>query len=86
MLSPFGIQAAKQVRHFEAITPNPAFERDSPEAGCPSIQTTWTPPITQQVLNVDSVLDCGSTYGLFAGIALALMKMRGVQVSFVSRP
>jgi len=33
-------------------------------------------PYHATVLDVDSVKDCGSTYGLFAGIALALMKMR----------
>jgi len=33
-------------------------------------------PYHATVLDVDSVKDCGSTYGLFLGIALALMKMR----------
>ena len=33
-------------------------------------------PYHTTALNIDSVKDCGSTYGLFVRIALALMKMR----------
>ncbi len=47
---------------------------------------TWTLPIKATVLAFELEIDCGSTYGLFAGFALALMKMRWVWISFVSRP
>jgi tetrahydromethanopterin S-methyltransferase subunit G len=33
-------------------------------------------PYHTTVVDIDSVKDCGSTYGLFVGIALALMKIR----------
>ncbi len=55
-------------------------------AVAPSLVPYMDSPYQSKRAGVESEIECGSTYGLLMGGALALMIMRGVRVSLVSRP